>query len=195
MQTFLSKADNTVKGLKTVKPLFNSYNRTVSRTIYPADVNETEGIVLYSEAEITPNIFDGFAKFLYDYRFTDKQTKEEKYYSPGSALQYLSGAYVLTKEAYPRLPLWTEKYDSSHKIPEWYGIIRNQFKSILVKRIIEMGDRLQPEKSIPIGRELLAQLVRGCEDLGKVMTNVNSNVEKSILMRYCFITHYLVCGR
>ena len=153
-------------------------------------MNETLGIKLYLDEEICTAVFDGFAEYLFNTTFLDKKTKEEKNYAPGTALQYFSASYGITKIAYPHLDLWTKEYDPARKIPAWYGDARQAFKSKLVKRIIENGEKLQPEKPLSIDRVMMIELTDACEKYGEVGQEVHG-----IEMRYCFITHFLVCGR
>jgi hypothetical protein len=88
------------------------------------------------------------------------------------------------------LALWTKEYDPARKIPAWYGDARQAFKCKLVKRIIETGEKLQPEKPLSIDRMMMIDLTNACEKYGELGQEV-----LGIEMRYCFITHFLVCGR
>jgi hypothetical protein len=148
----------------------------------------------YTDEEITPMLFDSYAEYLFNLTYPDpKNDGKETHYASGSALQYYSDAMTVLKGAYPDLPLWTDKYDPKYKGPEWYFTTRKQLKFYFANRIMELGEKLQPGKSLPIGRALLLEMLKACEVLGSIENG--KWAKKSIEMRYCFITQYLVGGR
>ena len=197
MDKFLTKKGNTTSGLKTAEEKLNVFLQQEYNKSLKCDNNHEEEVdnasntyTTMTEADVNEDLFDQFGKYLYELKYKSLVKDGEivwKNYAPGTVLQYFSGALVLLRDKFPNLSLWAMNYDANSKSPEWYATARCRLSSKLMMRIIENGQKIQENKSSPLGRDVLIEMAETCERVSKN--------QSSIEMRLMFVTHFLVCGR
>jgi hypothetical protein len=84
------------------------------------------------------------------------------------------------------IPLFKENLDPLTRIPHWYTNQRFRLSVNIKKRVIENGDKIQPNKSPPCGRELLKSIAKA---------HLQINTVDSIEHRAENVCAWLSCGR
>jgi hypothetical protein len=133
-------------------------------------------VLEFPEEQINEGFFARICDHIYNF---------QKDYTIKTLLQYLSGLFQAISSQYPSLSLWVLD-DPPSSSPRWYNKLRGRLSGNLKRRVIENGEKLQPNKSSGCGRQLLKEIAKAMLKTNKV-DSIESRTES--------VCAWLSCGR
>jgi hypothetical protein len=175
---FLRGSESTTQFRNTIQQLFKTFSVSVTN-------NEKKTVEDWSCSEMSEELLDSAGKFLFEATYVSDG--KDKFYAVGTTMDYFGGIYqMLRKKFSSRTDLWLQPPMDEKRQPEWYTKARQNLKYMIVERVIKLGDKINPNKSSGIGRNLLGEMVDACERRGDLW---------GITMKAILVPIFLACGR
>jgi hypothetical protein len=170
------KAISTTGGTDVSQSTKAGYSAAIAFFTDFAKEADFSSVLEFPEDQINEEFFARSCDYIYHF---------QEDYTLYTLLQYLSGLFQALSSKYPSLPLW-DLDDPPTSSPRWYNKLRGRLSGNLKRRVIENGEKLQPNKSSGCGRQLLKEIAKAMFKTNKV-DSIESRTES--------VCAWLSCGR